>query len=90
MVKKLILREFQNVEKMTEKDLQEAKERVIGLRKVSSEESTEVLSELLFAELAGDVKHYYEYDSKINKVTLAQAKEMAKIKDFSTAIIAPK
>ncbi len=89
-VESLILQCFKDVEKMTEQNLKEAKERLVGLRKVSSEESSEVLSGLLFAELAGDASHYYEYEKNIQKVTLAQVKALAKINNYSTATIAPK
>lgn len=92
-VKELILEEFKNVDKMTEKDLEEAKERLIGLRKVSSEESINVMNELAFAELStGSAEEYYKQEEKIKTVTLEQVKVLAKdiIKTYSTAIITPK
>lgn len=89
-VKKIIIEEFENVKKMTEKDLQEAKERVIGLRRVSSEEGSNVMNELMYHELIGDAEEYYEHESNIKKVKLADVKKLAKIKDYSTALIAPK
>ncbi|OIO81508.1 hypothetical protein AUJ84_01030 [Candidatus Pacearchaeota archaeon CG1_02_32_132] len=92
-VKELILEEFKNVDKMTKKDLEEAKERLIGLRKVSSEESVNVMNELVFAELStGSAEEYYKQEEKIKTVTLEQVKTLAKdiIKTYSTAIIAPK
>ncbi len=89
-VKKLILEGFENVKNMTEKDLKEAKEQLIGLRKVSSEESSNVMNELMFAELRGNAKNYYDHEKKINKVTLEQVKKLAKINDYSTAAIVPK
>ncbi|MEK6893465.1 MAG: pitrilysin family protein [Nanoarchaeota archaeon] len=91
-VKKIILEEFANISKMGDKELNEAKERVIGLRKISSEESAKVMTELLFAELAGDAKEYYEHEKKIKAVTLEQVKRLAfgLIKKYSTAAIVPK
>ena len=86
------LQGFKDVsDKMTEKDLKEAKQRVIGLKKVTSEESVNVMSELLFSEIStGNAEEYYKYEEEINKVTLDQVRELAKVKDYSTAAIVPK
>lgn len=89
-VKTLILEGFENSKNMTEKDLKEAKERLIGLRKVTSEEGTSVLNELLSEELVGKAEDYYKYEDIISKVSLKDVKRLAKIKDYSTAVIVPK
>jgi predicted Zn-dependent peptidase len=89
-VKKLILEGFENVKKMTEKDLQESKERLIGLKKISAEESSSVMSDLIFNEVASRAEAYYAYEENVRKVTLADVKKMAKVKKFSTAVIRPK
>jgi predicted Zn-dependent peptidase len=89
-VKSLILQGFKDVEKMNEKDLKEAKERIIGLRKVSSEESASVMNELLFFEIAGKAEDFYTREKKINAVTLKEVKKLARIEKFSTAAIVPK
>ena len=91
-VKKLILEGFREVSKMNEKDLEEAKERLIGLKKVRSEESVNVMNSLMLDELVGDARDYYEWDKKINAVKLEDVKKIAKmlVKDYSTAAIVPK
>ncbi len=89
-VKKIIIEEFRNVEKMSEKDLEEAKERVIGLKRVNSEESSGVITELMMEELNGDAENYYKHEQKIREVTLEQVKKLARIKGFSSAAIVPK
>jgi predicted Zn-dependent peptidase len=89
-VEKLILKGFKSVEEITEKQIEESKNRLVGLKKVSSEESSEVMNELIFAELAGSAEDYYKYESEIRKVTKSQVIKMAKIKEFSTAAIIPK
>ena len=90
-VKKIILEEF-TLNEMTEKDLVEAKERLIGLRKISTEESSRVMSELLFTELVGKAEDYYDHERKINAVNLEQVKKLAQsmVKKYSTASIVPK
>lgn len=89
-VKAIILEEFKKARLMTPSQLKEAKERLIGLRKISMEESVEVMNELLFAELTGKAEDYYSHVAQINKVTLADIKKAASIKDYSTASIVPK
>jgi predicted Zn-dependent peptidase len=91
-VKKIILEEFANVSKMEEKELVEAKERVIGLRKISSEESSKVMSELIFTELAFGAEEYYKHEEKIRKVKLEDVKKLAlKLAEtYSTAAIVPR
>ena len=91
-VKKEIIDGFKNIDKMNEKELEEAKQRVIGLKKVSSEESASVMNELLFAELAGKAEDYYTYEEKIRSVKIGDVKKLAKelIKNYSIAAIVPK
>jgi predicted Zn-dependent peptidase len=92
-VKELILKGFEEIEKMTEQDLKESKERLIGLKKVSSEEGINVLNGLIFSEIAnGNAAEYYKFEEKINSVTLEEVKILAKKlpKKYSTATIVPK
>lgn len=88
-VEKLILAGFKGVQSMNEKDLQEAKERLIGLKQISREESTEVMNELMYAEFCGDIQKYYKYEKEIAKVTLNEVKKVAKIAEYSTTAIVP-
>jgi predicted Zn-dependent peptidase len=88
-VRKLILEGFDSVQKMTEKELEELKEKLIGLRKVCSEESDYVMKELLFEELRGNAEKYYVYEEKIKNVKLADVKRLAKIKNYSIATLVP-
>lgn len=89
-IKKIIIKGFEDAGKMTEKELGEAKERIIGLRKITAEESANVMNELMMSELAGKAEDYYEHDKNISKVTLEDIKRVSKIKEFSTAAIVPK
>ncbi len=91
-VKALILKGFEDIKKMSSKDLKEAKERLIGLRRITSEESSNVMTELLYAEFTGKAEDYYRHEKKIRSVSLKQVKSLAKslIKNYSTAAIVPK
>ncbi len=89
-VKKLILQEFKNIKAMTQKDLEEAKERIIGLNRISKEESVNVMNELMYFELTSKAEDFYKEEEKIKAVTLENVKALAKIKSYSTAAIVPK
>jgi len=91
-VKEIILDEFEKIKDMSEKDLEEAKERLVGLRKLSAEESSDVMDALLGEELAGGAEDYYKYDEKIGAVKLEDVKRLAKdlVKKYSTAAVVPK
>ncbi len=91
-VKELILQGFKDMEKMTQENLAEAKQRLIGLKKITSEESSNVMNELMFYELTGKAEDYYLHEKKIKSVTLNQVKSLAvkNIKNYSTAAIVPK
>ncbi len=89
-VKKIIVEEFRNVKKMTAKDLEEAKERLIGLKKVQGEESVNVMNELMYHECVSKAEEFYDYEKKIKSITLEDVKKAAELKDFSTAVIVPK
>jgi len=92
-VKSLIIQGFKDVEKMTEKELAETKQRLIGIRKIASEESLNVMNNLIFEEIStGKAEEYYNYESKIKSVKLEEVKKLAKdlIKSYSTAMVIPK
>jgi len=90
-VEELIVQEFENIKDMTEENLREAKERVVGLKHTASEDSSEVMDELIFAELSGGAEKYYDFEKSVEKVTLEEVKKLAGelIKEYSTAAIVP-
>ncbi len=92
-VKSLILEGFKKISEMTEENLSDSKERLIGLREISSEESLNVMNNLIFTHLSTDnADDYYKYKEKINVVTLREVKDLAKeiTGSYSTAAIVPK
>ncbi len=91
-VQKLILEGFSDIKNMTSQEFEEIKEQLIGLRKISSEESARVMTELLFSELASTAEEYYEHEKRIKAVSLEQVKNLAKklVSEYSTAAIVPK
>lgn len=88
-VKKIILEEFEKIKNITNSEVQQAKEKLIGLHTISKEESSEVMSELLFSELTGKAEDYYKREKNISQVKISDVKKLAKIRNFSTASIVP-
>ena len=92
-VKSMMIQGFMEVEKMTEKELEENKQRLIGIRKIATEESLNAMNYLMFEEIStGKAEDYYNYEEKIKAVNLEDVKQIARelIKNYSTAMILPK
>jgi len=91
-VKKIIIEEFNKISDMGENDLAEAKERLIGLRKITKEESVNVMNALVVSELIDKAEDYYQHEEKISQVKLEDVKKLATklIKKYSSARIVPK
>ena len=91
-VKKIIIGGFKSVGKMSEKDLKEAKERLVGLKRISKEESSNVMNELMYAELNGKADSYYSFEEEVKRVKLEEVKKLARglIERYSSAAIVPK
>jgi len=92
-VEELIIGEFKKISEIKEKDLGEAKQQLIGLREVSSEESSTVMETLVMHLSSGaEFESYYEFKERVKKVALEEVKSIAKklISEYSTAAIVPK
>jgi len=77
-VKELILEEFQKVAKeLTEKELNQTKEQLIGNYYISMEDSQIQMVNLLASEIQGDAEEFYNFEKNISEVKLEDVKEMA-------------
>jgi len=89
LCKEVILREIKKMKDLQKKDLEEAKEQLIGLRKVGSEESVNVMNALVQEELAGDAREFYKYEERINSIKLKDVQSLSKIKGYSSIALVP-
>jgi predicted Zn-dependent peptidase len=89
MAKKIILEEIKKFENWNSKELEEAKEELIGHREFENEKCDRVSDNLLREQMVGDAKEYYKYTEKISSVTLDEIKKVASIKDFALAALVP-
>jgi len=90
LVKKIILKEFEKVaENLTEKELNQVKEQLIGNYHISMEDSQMQLINLLLQEIDGNAKKFYEFEKNILKVRLKDVKQLAKLKKYSFLALVP-
>jgi len=88
-VKGLILKEIKKLGKLSQKDLSEAKERLIGLRQINKEKCDSTMIELLQEEIGGNASEYYKYEENIKKVKLKDVQELSKLKGCSFVALIP-
>lgn len=89
-IKKIILEEFGNIKNMSKKDFEEAKQKLIGNKRVFAEDSSNVMNTLLFSEIAGNAKMYYEYEKNIKKVKIEDVKKVSNVKEYTSVALLPK
>jgi predicted Zn-dependent peptidase len=89
-VRDIILKEFKEVsESLTEKELSQIKEQLIGNYRISMEDSQTQLINLLTYEIEGNAKEFYNFEKYIKSVKLQDVKKMAKIKKYSFFALVP-
>lgn len=89
-VKKIILEEFEKVSKeLSEKELSQVKEQIIGNHQISIEDSQCQMANLLYNEINGNAKKVYEFEKNIRAVKLDDVKNLAKIKKYSFFALVP-
>ena len=92
-VKDLILDEYKKVsEGLSEKELAQVKDQVIGNFQISTEDSQVQLANLLMNEINGNAKELYEFEKHIRAVKLKDVQKLAaevKGKDYSFFALVP-
>ncbi len=90
LVKKIILEEFKKVaENLTEKELNQTKEQLIGNYHISMEDSQMQMINLLLHEIDGNAHEFYDFEKNISEVKLKDVKFLAKIKKYSFLALVP-
>lgn len=88
-VRRLILDEFKKIKDLREKELNDAKEQLMGNNKISNEDSQGQMLELLYSEIFGNARESYEYGKNIKKVKLSDVKKLANFKNYSIFALVP-
>ncbi|MEM2974140.1 MAG: pitrilysin family protein [Candidatus Micrarchaeia archaeon] len=89
-VKEIIIKQIKSVQRIDLKEVEEAKENLIGSHDVASEKSDEIAMNLLLNEIASSAEEYYRYSERISEVKPEDVRKIARIKGYSTVTLVPK
>lgn len=87
-IREIILKSFNGLKKIRQKDFNETKEQLIGLRKLAEEDSGSVMHTLMFEEFGKNAEEYYKFDERIGAIRLKDVQNF-KLKNFSTFSLLP-
>jgi len=88
-IQEIILKEIKKINQLSQKDLSEAKEQLLGLNKLRNEDSVNTMNALIQEEIAGDAENFYKYDERILAVKLQDVRSFSKLKAYSTMALVP-
>jgi predicted Zn-dependent peptidase len=88
-IRRIILKEIKRLGKFEKTDLNEEKEKLIGLEQINKEKCDVTMIDLLQEEIGGDAKNYYKYEDNINSVKLEEVRKLSKLKGYSFAALIP-
>lgn len=89
IVKEIIIKEFKKIKSLGLKEFNETKEQLIGNNKISKEDSSGQMVELLYCENFGNVKEAYEYEKKVKEIKIEDVKKLANFKKYSFFALIP-
>jgi predicted Zn-dependent peptidase len=89
-VEEIALKQARSLEKVDSKEVEEAKENLIGSHEVASEKSEDIAINLLLNEIATNAEEYYTYPERVSNVKLSEVRELAKIRGYAKVTLAPK
>lgn len=88
-IKSIVLREIKKLKDLEQKDFDETKETLIGLKQLNKEKCDSTMIELLQEEIGGNAENYYNYEEEINKVKLDEVRQLSKLKGYSFVALLP-
>ncbi|MDD5191814.1 MAG: pitrilysin family protein [Candidatus Nanoarchaeia archaeon] len=88
-IKKIILKEIKKLGKFEKVDLNEEKEKLIGLNQINKEKCDLTMIDLLQEEIGGDARNYYKYEDNINSIKLEEVRKLSKLKGYSFVSLIP-
>ncbi len=89
-VKNLLLEEIKKMQTLERKDLDEAKEQMIGSYELQEEDSKNAAFGLIQEELAGKAENYYYFEEKVKEIKLEDVRALGKMKEYSYVALVPK
>jgi predicted Zn-dependent peptidase len=89
VAKKVCIEEFNKVRSLTQQELSDIKEQLVGNLRLNAEASEETANALVHEEVRGRAEEHYEYEQKIRAVDLKDVQNLTKNKKFVSAILSP-
>jgi len=89
-VREIILKEIKKMKEVSVKEIEEAKEQKIGNWQLELEACEKTATALAFQEIATKAEDFYDYERKILEVKPEEVRKIARIKNYSLAVILPK
>ncbi len=86
---RICLEEMKKMENTSLKELEEAKQQVLGSYDVDAESSNDRAVNLILEEVSGKAEDYLDYANNINKVDLEDLKKLARFEDYSCFSLVP-
>lgn len=88
-VKEIILKEIKKIKDLDKKDLEEAKETLIGLKQTNNEKCDIAMVELLQEEIGGSAENYYNYEKNVSRIKLEDVRKLSELKGYSFVALVP-
>ena len=88
-VKKVILEEIKKMKNITEKEVKEVKEQLIGNHEIAEEDSRNVCFSLILEEMVDKAEEHYKFVDRIKEIKLEDVKKFADIKEYSFIALIP-
>lgn len=85
----ICINEFKKMKIISSKDLDDAKNKLIGDRLINSEGCEESAINLIMEEILGGARNYYDFEKKFRAVSLKDIKNLARNYKYSYAILSP-
>ncbi len=83
------LNEFSKMSLLTEKELEKSKKQAIGNFLVENEDSISTATNLIMFEISRKAEDFYNYAENLNKVSLKEITDLARLKKYSLVILNP-
>jgi predicted Zn-dependent peptidase len=87
--KQVCIEEFKKMGEITQQELDDAKEQLIGNFRIGAEASEESANELVAEEVNFSAEKYYEYEKNVRAVGLEEVRKISKLDGFASAVLSP-
>ena len=86
-VREVCLEEVGKMGSLTQEELDSAKVRIKGFKKVESENCGHVALDLVSEEISGKAEEYYEFEGRVDAVKLEDVRKLARFEDYAWYVL---